>query len=75
MDEPCERMFLFMRRNISRNKKDLSERVRVSGGLRQRHVSPMNGIKSSAKNADIHLRISMRFSPNALANRPLLPDT
>ena len=54
MDERCERLFLFMGRNIRRHKQYLPQRVAAGGGLGQGQVSAMDGVEAAAENADIH---------------------
>ncbi len=71
MDERCERMFLFVRRNIGRYKQHLPQRVAGGGGLRQCQVSAVDGIESAAEKTDIHSGIPCFVFPVA-AIRPIL---
>jgi len=54
MDERCERLFLFVRRNIRRHKQYLPQRVAAGGSLGEGQVSAMDGIEAAAEKTDIH---------------------
>jgi len=49
MNEWCERLFLFVRRNIRWNEVDAVQFATLLRGSRQRHVPAMHGIESSSE--------------------------
>jgi len=63
MDKGCERLLLFVRRNICRYKQHLPQRIAARGRLGQNQVSAMDRIEAAAEKADIHSEIPCPILP------------
>src|SRR4029077_20416379 len=58
VDERCEGLFLFMRRNVRRHKQHLPQRVATGRRLGECQVSAMYGVEAPTEKADIHSDIT-----------------
>jgi hypothetical protein len=72
VDERCERLFLFVRRNIRWHKQHLPQRVPAGARLGQGYVSAMDGVEAAAEKANIHSDIPPRCPVSFVVCQSLL---